>query len=510
MEPSEYISAFRKRWLVIVTLTILGCIAGYFYAQSLPQQYRSSTSVFVSTQQGGTTSELVQGSQYAQDAVQSYSQLATMPAVLDGVIDELGLSTSSSALAKQLTATAALDTVIIQISAVDTDPQLAADISQTVAESLSAVAEDFAPTNSDGDPAIRMSVVSSAQVPSAPIGPNKPLYLGIGGILGLVLAVLYAIGRQLLDTRVRNEDDLSRTSDAPLLGSISRNDRKVSGIVLRTAPHSVIAEQYRRLRTNLEFADVDNGVGSVTVTSALPGEGKTTTAINLALAMAEKSAKVLLIDADLRNPSVAQYTGLDGEVGLTSVLVGTATVKEAIQAWGDSGVQVLPSGAIPPNPNQLIGSAAMAGLIANLVRVYDFVVIDSPPLIPVTDSLTMAQLTDGAVVVARNNATRRQEFTRAVDSLRQVNARVLGLVLNQAPPVTKHAYYGHDGSSSLQEDVTPAARIAKLRSPAIRPSAKLTGSPSPSAVRVEHRVAGDSTRTNASDVDEWSALINSK
>ena len=277
----------------------------------------------------------------------------------------------------------------------------------------------------------------------------------VSGLLaGLVLAVVYSIARDLLDTRMRSRKDVERVTDAPFLGTIGRWGRtSVPSIVMISSPHSPEAEDIRRVAANIDFANVDNPVRSLVVTSGLPGEGKSSIAINLALAMSERHERVLLVDADLRKPSIAEYCGLEGSVGLTSVLVGSATLTEAISPWAGGVIDVLPSGLIPANPTQMLGSEAMAALFQLFYTQYDFIVIDSPPLLPVSDSLVLSKLAAVAVVIARHKSTRRAAFAETLNSVEGVNLWVLGVVLNGVNPQKGDPYYAYRENPPATGDV---------------------------------------------------------
>ncbi|MEF2977732.1 polysaccharide biosynthesis tyrosine autokinase [Subtercola sp. YIM 133946] len=446
MDPHDYWKALRKRWVVIVLLGVLGGAGAYLYGQSLPDSFQSTSGVFVSSTQGATTSELVQGSTYTQNLVQSYAQLATTPKVLTPVIDQLGLDTTPTRLAKSISASPALNTVIIDITVTDGNAQRAADIANAVSRSLTTVATSMAPQLAGSTSSISMDIVTPAQVAANPIAPNRRLIEISGVALGIVAGVLYSIGRTLFDTRIRTDRDVERISDVPVIGNVERKRRRspqASGITMRLAPHSLMAEDYRRVRTNLEFADVDNAIRSITVTSASPGEGKTTMAINIALAMAERSLRTLIVDADLRRPSIATYAQIEGAAGLTSVLVGSAQLSDVIQPWAPN-VDILASGVVPPNPNQLLGSTAMARLMATVKADYDFVIVDTPPILPASDALTLTHMTDGAVVVCLYNSTTRQKLSDTLGALAAVRARTIGVVINQTRPKARGVYYGRD------------------------------------------------------------------
>lgn len=465
MEPTDYLNALRRRWLVVLVLALIGASVGAYFAISTPSQYRATSSVYVTAQRASSSQEVFAGNEFSVAAVQSFIQLATMPAVLKPAIDELGLHESPARFAKSVSATSQSDTVIIDITATDGSAARSAAVSRAVADSLVREASALAP-RADGRPALSLTVVSAAETPAVPFAPSRPLFVVIGLVLGLAAGVLVALLRAVFGNQVTSERDLARATDAPVLGRIGR----FSGTaVIRRDPLSAVAEEYRRIRTNLEFADIDAAARVVVITSAQPGEGKSTTALNVALAMAESSQKVLLVDADLRKPSVAVNTGLDGSVGLTTVLLGRARLTDAVQDFGDTGLKVLPSGELPPNPSQLLGSAAFARLVETLRKDYDYVVVDAPPLIPVTDALKLVPLADGAVLVALNRSTRVGEFARAVESLELINATLLGVVLNQAQVLVKQAYYGNSGDAGKRKSgrVRKTVTAVKVQQPAM-------------------------------------------
>ena len=430
MELAEYLGTLRRRWLFITALALLGACIGFMIGLNSPKMYKASSSVFVSTQRGSSTTELVQGSTFTQNLIESYAKLAKMPSVLGPVIEKLDLETTPDRLANAVSADAPLDTVLIQISVTDQSPSRAALIANAVSSSLATTAQALSPKSDNGTPAITMQQVQQAQVPVTPYAPDKRFMTLTGFALGLAIACAYALGRQVLDTRLRTAHDIQRATQIPLLGAIPDVRKKGSGVAdFRTQKTGVTAESFRKLAANLEFLDPDSPVRSVVVTSAVAGEGKSSTAINLALALAERSERVILVDADLRRPRVAEYCGIDGTLGLTTVLTGRAQLEDVIEAWGP--IRVLPSGAVPPNPNQLITSAAMAATVDALVQRFDIVIFDAAPLLPVADSLALSRLTDGALLVGRANSTRRGQLTAAADAVENVKGRVLGVILNR-------------------------------------------------------------------------------
>ena len=516
MDLHEYLTALRTRWVAIVLLALVGGVSGYVYSSTLPNQYRATSSVFLSAGEGSTTSELVQGSTFTQSLVQSYASLATQPIVLEPVIRELGLNESSAGLASSITADAPLNTVLIEISATETSAAKAAQIANAVTASLAEAAKTTSPTASNGKPSITMTLVARAQVPAGPVAPNKRLLIVTGAVLGLIAGVLYALGRALLDTRLRGERDVKRSGAGPLIGSVPRwNRADPRGLAMVAAPHGGAADGYRRIRANLEFADVDDGISSLMVTSALPGEGKTTTTINLALAIAERERRVLIIDADLHRPAIAEYCGIEGAVGLTTVLVGAADVHSAIRKWSER-VDILPSGVCPANPNQVLASKSMAKLVAALKKEYDVVIIDTPPVLPTADGLTVAHLVDAVLLVALYNSTRRGQLLRAYSALADVKASIIGVVLNNSPRSRTASYhYAKDSQPKKRRwwrsgrSSTPVEGGAALIEPETGAAAEAAEA-SPAAVeeqteRAERRrliaVVPDVAETSADDED---------
>jgi capsular exopolysaccharide synthesis family protein len=236
--------------------------------------------------------------------------------------------------------------------------------------------------------------------------------------------------RELTDTSVASVDELQSATGVPPLGSVpfDRGARRAP-LLLDGRRNPIRAESFRKIRTGLQFAGVDQPIQVLTVSSSLPGEGKTSTAVNIAVVTAETGQRVLIIDCDMRRPRVAEYTGLVGAVGLTDVLAGRAELKHVVQPWGEHGLDVLVCGFLPPNPSELLSSRAMADLVAGLREHYDLIVLDTPPLVPVTDAAVTASFADGLLLVVRHRKTSRANVKSALRSLEAVNARVLGTVL---------------------------------------------------------------------------------
>lgn len=458
VELSDYLRILRKFWALIVALALAGLAVSALYSLTRTPEYSSSSKVFVSTQASDNLSELTQGNTYSQQRVKTYVNLVSTPIVLQPVIAVLELDMTAGQLAGQVSATSTADTTIIQITATNKDPVLAAELANTAAESLTNVVAKIESSDDGGTSPVKLTRVQEANVPTSPGSPNVPLNLVMGTLVGLALGIGFAVLRTTLDTRIRNERDVESVTDLPLMGGIAFDPKaKQRPLIVQADPKSPRAESFRSLRTNLQFLDVSDQPRSYVVTSSIQSEGKSTTAANLAIALSDAGHKVVIIDADLRRPKLATYFDLEGAVGLSDVLIRRATLDDTLQPWGRGTLSVLPAGAIPPNPSELLGSVVMQKLIRGLEQQFDYVLIDAPPLLPVTDGALLARHTGGALVVVAAGRTHRNQLKGALEALVHVNASIAGLVMTMVPTKGPDAYgysrYGYGAGYGYTEDV---------------------------------------------------------
>ena len=457
LELRDYLRILRKRWIIVVAMALFGVAAAAGATILTVPEYQASTLVYVQVQSSGTVGELVQGSSFVQSQVKSFAEVVSTPRVLDPAIKSVGLTESAETLAGSVLASAPSDTVNIRITVTRSDPSEAAELANAVTASFQqAVEEITTPSGSLSESQVGVSVLRDASVPLAPVSPNTSVNLFIGFALGLIAGLAIAILRDVIDTRIRGERDVAAITDAPIIGGIAFDpDATKKPLIVQDNPHSVRAEAFRSLRTNLQFLDVETGVKSFVITSSIPSEGKTTTAANLAIALADSGAQVVIIDGDLRRPKLASYMGLEGSVGLTDVLISRASLADVLQPWGRGNLVVLPAGAVPPNPSELLGSRAMASLLRTLEAEFDVVIIDLPPLLPVTDAALVSKLTTGALVVVAAGRTHKGEFAGAVATLENVGAHVAGVILTMLPTKGPDAYgygrYGYGGYGYAQD-----------------------------------------------------------
>lgn len=290
-------------------------------------------------------------------------------------------------------------------------------------------------------------LVTPAIVPTKPVSPKKTEDAILAGIVGLLLGIGLALLRDHFDDRLRSSEDLEAAADGlPAIGLVPAvrdwRDRSSAFLISQSRPRSPAAEAYRTLRTSVQFMSLERPVRLLQVTSPAAAEGKTTTSANLAYAMAEAGQRVVLVDCDLRRPRVHTFFGCGNERGVTSILLGTHTFEECLRPVpGHETLAILPSGPIPPNPAELLAGEQAAQLFQRLLEDADVVVLDSSPVLPVTDSIALAARVDGVLLVAAAGTSTTRAVARSLELLARVDARIIGTVLNRAPEGGGYAYY---------------------------------------------------------------------
>ncbi|MDT4997767.1 MAG: tyrosine-protein kinase [Pseudonocardiales bacterium] len=471
MELRHYFRLIRKGWPVILAAMVLCTALGLGVTLASKKIYQANVQLFVALTPEAS-SQLAQGNTFVQDRVQSYLEFATAPAVTAPVISSLKLPLKQDKLAGMISADAPQNEVLINLHVQDTDPTRAATVANALAAQYAKYVVATEQTDSTGKPIVKLTVIHPATVPGAPIKPDKTINLGLGVLLGLLAGVVIVVLRDVMDNTVKGPRDFEDLN-VPVLGHVPFDKRVAkTPIAFRGDPHGPRSEAYRQLRTNLQFIDVDNPPRVIAVTSALPGEGKTTTAINLAAALAEAGNRVCLVETDLRRPTLARSLGLVGDVGFTTVLIGKTPVESVLQNAGRN-LAVLTSGPLPPNPSELLLSEQAKALIASIAEQVDFVILDTPPLLPVADGAEMAIVADATVLVHRAGKTTHDQVQRAVQVLAKVDRHPVGAILNM---VTRsgaryggyeYGYYYVDYAAQ-----TPKVKKADKKGDKDRPSAK--------------------------------------
>ena len=521
IDIKEYFYLFWSwAWLIVLAGVLAGAAAYVVSIRTTPV-YQTSTRLLVSAPPASTNSMDVTGMVNTQTMTSTYSQMLLDQPVLQGVIDQLKLSTTPDDLKKSIAVGIVINTQLLTVTVNDTDPQRAANIanamasvfadrirqlqSQRYAASRDGLAKQV--SDMDGqitdtsnqisvttDPAtlqqlqarltqyrtiysnlvtnyeqIRLAeeqtstnvlVSESASVPYVPVSPKTTRNTLLAVVAGILLAAGAVFAVNTFDDTIKNPDEIRRKFDLPILGMIARHESPSDKPSALAAPRSPTAEAFRSLRTNITFAAVDRPLRRIMVTSPTPKDGKTTVSSNLAVVLAQGEKRVVLIDADLRLPQIHRKFGLNNRIGLTDLFVQSLDALAGVVNFVYTPhLAVITSGRLPPNPAELLTSQKMTKILDRLNQNFDLVVIDTPPVLTVTDAAALAPAVDGVILVAKPGRTKLGAFQQSLEQLRAVGACVLGVVLNEVNPksrqygyyynryYSKHTHYYEQGGS---------------------------------------------------------------
>lgn len=431
----DYLRTLRRYWILVLTSLLLGGLGGVAANAWMKPSYQSQTQLFMSIESSGTVQELQQVNTFLRQRAGSYVTAARTPRVLQKVIDDLNLQIRPSELQDKVTVEALPNTVVLSITANDESPDQAMAIARHIAESLILVVPELESSGASGAPELKLTLLTPGEVPTAPVSPNKLLNLVIGVLSGLAIGIGSAMALSKNDTKVRDEADLRRVTNLEILGAVAlEGGGRGNHLLTDKSTRSPWAESFRQLRTHVLFAHSKNPSKAVVITSAVPGEGKTCAAINLGLSLAQAGQRVVVVDADLRRSKMGEYLGLKQNAGLTTAVAGRMPLDVLLQPYGGNGLSILTSGQLPPNPSELLASPAMVELLQQLEQTHDVVIIDTPPLLSVTDASVLAQRVGAVVLIVGSGEVKEADVQKALHYLSLVQAKVIGVVLNRTSP----------------------------------------------------------------------------
>lgn len=466
MDLGGYLRLLRRRWLLVAVCVLASGGAAAAVTSTATPLYRAQVRLLVSAT-GSHASDLPTPNAQAvfvQQRLGSYVNIVTAPTVTQAVVEDLALDTHPSILAAKVEAEVQLGTALMTVSVRDTSPGRAEDIANAVGLRFAALVDRLETPPGRKRPAVEVSLIQPAYLTTAAlVNPRPAANLAVGLVAGLVFGMGLAVLRETLDTSVRSVDHLRDVTGRPSLGLLAFDSHaRRHPLVVHTYRQTPRAEGFRALRTNVLRAGAGTTLRSLVVTSAVAREGRSAVACNLAVCLAQAGTRVVLLEADMRRPTLAASIGVDDAAGLTSVLSGRKGAEFVLQTWGRDGLAVIPAGPVPANPSELLGSKRMVELLADLEHRFDLVVLDAPPLLPVTDTAVLSQACDATVLVVRYGKTRRQQVSRAVEALAAVDVRLLGTVLTMAP--TKGPC-SHDDGGYLSHTSPPDLPVAAAPAP---------------------------------------------
>lgn len=440
----DVVRMLRVNLKILLAGLVIGALLGFGYSLLQPKVYASTATGYVTVGDGAGIGDVISGSAAAKEKASAYLAFVNSGPVADEIVAaNPDLNLTRGQVQGNLTATVDANSALIRVSATGNTPQAAQALANSSLEAVAKVANSL-----EGSSTVRVIPLEDATVSSTPVSPDTKKLTGMGAIAGfaLVLAVIFL--RRTIDTKLRTREDATKATDAGVLGVLPLSDELTEENILHSDSDHVSQEAIRQMRTNLRFVNVDNPPRSLIVTSAEPGEGKSTVSTSIARALADAGEPVIIIDADLRRPTIAKKFKIDSKIGLTQVLAGQVELADAVRQFEDTQLFILPAGRIPPNPSELLGSDKMRQLIAELSGEFT-VIVDVPPVLPVTDAALLSTAVDGVVLVGSVGKTRKENLAEAASNLRKVSANLLGIVINRAPRTgLGNTYYGFAYSSN--------------------------------------------------------------
>lgn len=432
MDLTPALALLRRRWISMLVCLIIGVVTGAIVYGSTSPTYRSTARVFFNLPSTPDVAAQAQGFQLTTELLQSYARIATSHSAAQAISQSLGGAVSPSDVQSRVAATPEQQTLLLDVAATGGSPGAAQQLAAAATDNL---VQQLSQLSSVQATQIKPQVVDPANTPSSPISPSKKVDFGLGIALGLIGGVLAALLADTLDRRIRTARQVTDLTDLPEMGRTPRS-RKLARqpLVAWHGRAGDVREAFRSVRTSVHFFDPESPARVILVTSPGSGEGKTTVAVNLAMALGAAGDSVVLVDADLRRAGLTRLLSMDRTGGLTAAIYEPALLPDLLRAGPHTNVEVLPSGELPPNPAELLGSLNMASLLESLAERADKVVIDCSPVVPVTDAVTLSTQVDTVVLVVREKMSKRNEVDASVQRLRAVGARLAGFVLNGVAP----------------------------------------------------------------------------
>lgn len=460
LELAEYGRAIVRGWWIVLVCMVIGLGAAAFATARTPPVYQSSIKFYVVTAQG-TGQSALQALELSRGRISAFASLAKGDKFIDGLVRNSNTGLSAKDIADSISASGDQATLMLSIVVSLPDQAKTVALARTIADSLgSSVTEFEAARTAAGSGPTVLNLVSGPTVETTPVSPRVGLNLALGTLLGFGAGVVIAVSRRLMDKTLRTAEQVEEASGLPLLARIPASpDARRASRILEQRPASLLDEAGRRLRTNIDHFHGMPASAVVAVTSARVGEGKTSVALMMARAWADAGERVLLVEADLRNPRLAAELGLPNGPGLADVLAGRAALGAAIQPTLHERLQVLAAGTVPANPTELLGSRAAGAVIGQLRTKYSRVVIDAPAMQPYSDAALLAALADCTVLVVMHGRVTPELLKPTLRNLQLVNSRVAGVVLNALPARLSEAYKQPSERFRAEEQATDWAPV---------------------------------------------------
>lgn len=444
IEIKEYLQLIRKRMKIIVAIIIASIlivsIKTFFFTTPI---YEAQTTIIINNLLGKSSQLTKEDISYSQLLGETYKPIVKSRKVAEEIKKNLNLEEDYHAISNSIDINS-VSGPVMNITVKNADPKVAREIANEVPVVFGEELEKISKV--DG-----VQVIDEALLPTRPISPNKFRNLALGGIIGVVIAIFVVLLLDYFDNKVKTPEELENTLDTSLLGVIpfeNEEERKnyEGNVTIIGNSKSPVSEAYRNTRTNIQFSNLDENLNVIAITSSKPSEGKSTMISNIGAAFGNlENKKVLIIDCDLRNPSVHRMFGISNTIGLTDVLIGNKTFKQCVQNTEVKNLKVLTTGNIPNNPAEILNSNRMRSFIEETKEHFDYVFIDTPPIGIVSDAGIVSTYSDGIILVAASNEVDDNVIKLSKDRLVKVNANIIGCILNKFDYKNhnEYEYYGY-------------------------------------------------------------------
>jgi succinoglycan biosynthesis transport protein ExoP len=477
MEVTQYLAIARRWWWLLVLTSVAGGVTAYVVSKAVTPTYRATTTLLVVQQQESGAVGLAD-LQASERLANTFTQLVTVRPVLESAIARGGLSLTPDELDERLSVSSPPTTQLLEITAEASNPEAARDLANLVGET-------FIDSNQSalGSRPGSVSIVERAEAPLEPSAPRASLNALIGALLAFAATAAIVAAVEYMDDTVKNDEAVGQLTGLPVVGYVSqfaRPGKPAEQLRSGVDPHSREAEAYRSMRTNITYSMGTEGESKkrLLVTSPGPGEGKSTTAANLAVVFGLAGSRVALVDADLRRPTQHRIFGIPNTSGLTNLLANSGVgLEQAVHRTAYERVWLVPSGPIPANPSELLGSGRMNALLTALEEHFDIVILDAPPALAVTDPAVLSSVVTASVVVVQQGKTRSNELKSAVQRLAVAGKPIAGVVINRVAGTQRGYYY-----AEYRTRQTVAAEAAEGRARIERP---VPAAPEPRRATVE-------------------------
>ena len=436
MDISDYARMLRRSWILLLLAAIVGGGGALVVSLAASPRFEASAQMYVSiqTEEGVSVEGVARAQTAARQAVAAFVGAVDSDLVLDRVVQDLSFDTTAEALRREIAITSPVNSVTIAVTASGPDANRAAEIANTVAAVFPAVVDSDLELPGGVSPSlIRIQTTQDARVPSSAVSPNTPLNASLGALVALTLAFAGATFWAARDPRLHSVDEAEGIAHAPVIGAISRS-RSADKLSSSTGEQlsDPQGQDYARIRSNLQFAGARSD-RSIVVASAGRGGNSTPIAVNIALAAAKSGAKVVVVDADVRDPALADYLGITLTVGLADVLEGRSTLIDVLVYSAARGLHVVPAGVATLDASNSLGSLAMGEFVGELTGQFDVVIVNSAPFSWYPDAGVVAGICGSAVIVAQSNVTRKRDLAIAARVVRDSGADLRGVVITGLP-----------------------------------------------------------------------------